>query len=158
MIPENKKRHFFLTEEVHIWYSGRCVQSSRELFRSDATVSNIREQWYAGSIQALFIRLIIRIFQLIFLVKTVFSLTTNQPTVFFSRLISTAKRGHSVDLCAIQAPSSGYYVRQISIMDQTKVHTWRFDMWAGLDAKKFAKWHCSSFRCYLANIVQSWSN
>jgi hypothetical protein len=31
-------------------------------------------------------------FQLIFLVETVFSLTTNQPIVFFSRLISTAER------------------------------------------------------------------
>jgi hypothetical protein len=29
---------------------------------------------------------------------------------------------------------------------------------AGLDPKFLAKWHCSVFRCYLANIVQSWSN
>jgi hypothetical protein len=29
---------------------------------------------------------------------------------------------------------------------------------AGLDAKIFAKQHCSVFHCYLANIVQSWSN
>jgi hypothetical protein len=33
-----------------------------------------------------------------------------------------------------------------------------FQLRAGLDAKNLAKWHCSAFRCYLANIVQSWSN
>jgi hypothetical protein len=42
----------------------------------------------------LFIQLIIRLFQLVFSAGTVFFfLTTNQPTVFFSRLISTAERG-----------------------------------------------------------------
>jgi hypothetical protein len=34
----------------------------------------------------------------------------------------------------------------------------RFHARAGLVPKIFAKRHCSSFRCYLANIVQSWSN
>jgi hypothetical protein len=44
--------------------------------------------------EALFIRLIIRLFQLVFSARTVFfSLTTNQPIMFFSRLISTAERG-----------------------------------------------------------------
>jgi hypothetical protein len=29
---------------------------------------------------------------------------------------------------------------------------------AGLVPKNLVKWHCSAFRCYLTNIVQSWSN
>jgi hypothetical protein len=41
---------------------------------------------------AVFIRLIIRLFQLVFQPEQYFSLTTNQPTVFFSRLIGTAER------------------------------------------------------------------
>jgi hypothetical protein len=41
-----------------------------------------------------FIWLIIRTFQYIFQLEQYFSLTTNKPTVFFSRLISTAERGH----------------------------------------------------------------
>jgi hypothetical protein len=46
---------------------------------------------------ALFIRLIIRIFQLVFSAGTVFSLTTNQSTVFSSRLISTVERAHLLE-------------------------------------------------------------
>jgi hypothetical protein len=41
---------------------------------------------------AMFIWLIIRFFGLFFQSEQYFSLTTNQPTVFFSRLISTAER------------------------------------------------------------------
>jgi hypothetical protein len=41
---------------------------------------------------ALFIRLIIRFFSFFFQPEQNFSLTTNQSTVFFSRLISTAER------------------------------------------------------------------
>jgi hypothetical protein len=41
---------------------------------------------------ALFIQLIIRLFSLFFQPEQYFSLTINQPTVFFSRLISTAER------------------------------------------------------------------
>jgi hypothetical protein len=43
--------------------------------------------------QTLFIRLIIRTFQLVFQPEQCFSLVTNQPTMFFSRLINTAERG-----------------------------------------------------------------
>jgi hypothetical protein len=32
------------------------------------------------------------------------------------------------------------------------------DLRACLVLKNLAKWHCSAFRCYLANIVQLWSN
>jgi hypothetical protein len=41
----------------------------------------------------LFTRLIIRLFQLVFLARTVFLSQQNQSTVFFNRLISTAERG-----------------------------------------------------------------
>jgi hypothetical protein len=45
-------------------------------------------------IWVLFTRLIIRLFQL----EQCFSLPTNQPTVFFSRLINAAERSHVLQL------------------------------------------------------------
>jgi hypothetical protein len=45
----------------------------------------------------LFIRLIIRTFQLVFSAEIGFFSQTNQPTVFFSRLISTAEWGLCID-------------------------------------------------------------
>jgi hypothetical protein len=36
---------------------------------------------------------------------------------------------------------------------------WFFSLYQGwFSLKKFAKRHCSSFRCYLTNIIQLWSN
>jgi hypothetical protein len=43
-------------------------------------------------------------------------------------------------------------------VDETKFQVCPLLPWACLVPKNLAKWHCSAFCCYLANIVQSWSN
>jgi hypothetical protein len=47
---------------------------------------------FGSMFMTLFIRIIIRTFQFFFQPEQCFSFTTNQPTIFFSRLINTAER------------------------------------------------------------------
>jgi hypothetical protein len=85
-----------------------------------------------GEAKALFIWLIIRFFGLFFQSEYYFSLTTNQPTVFFSQLIIPVERplsapscgsngatkdGAALDLCprleAVWTPTSGAVPRPL---------------------------------------------
>jgi hypothetical protein len=79
--------------------------------------------------------------------NSIFFLTTNQSTVFFSRLISSAVRGLARKAAAMVGQWLAGAIRGLQ--------AW---LGAGLVAKIFAKWYCIKFRCYLKISVQSWSN
>jgi hypothetical protein len=69
------------------------LREKRKKKKKDTTASlEERHKICKPASTALFIRLIIRLFQLFFQPKQYFSLITNQSTVFFNRLISTAER------------------------------------------------------------------